>query len=94
MSNPFDTGVPVAAGNVTQVTVGKGDFVYVQLKYPGEEECGLSREDYRIRCNKFFQWVFGDEGVKFTCDYPELKFTVLTKKEEFVARLNDDVVQL
>lgn len=79
--------------NVTVIELTDGDFVYIQIPKPenlGVEDLAKVRENG----DNFFRHVFKDMNVKHSCDFLPLKFTIITKKEEFVARLNDDIVQL
>jgi len=93
MSNKFDLTEFATGNNVTVIELKDGDFVYIQIPKP--ENMGVD-ELSKIRENgdDFFKYVFQNMNVKHAVDFVPLKFTILTKKEEFVARLNDDVVQL
>ena len=89
----FDLKEFASNNNVTVIELKDGDFVYIQIPKP--ENLGV--EDLaKVRSNgdKFFHHVFEGMNVKHSCDFVPLKFTIITKKEEFVARLNDDIVQL
>lgn len=77
--------------NVTIIELKDKDFLYIQI--PRIKTDSLSEREERRRhavtCFSHFlphtKLLVGDEL---------LKFTVITKKEEFVARLNDSIVQL
>jgi len=79
--------------NVTVIELKDGDFVYIQIPKP--ENCNAEDLDtVRSNANNFFHHVFEGMNVKHSADFVPLNFTIITKKEEFVARLNDDIVQL
>ena len=89
----FDLKEFAEDNNITHVHLSDGDFVYIQIPKP--ENMNVKELDkHRQTVNEFFIWAFKDMKIKHTADFSPLKFTVITKKEEFVARLNDDVVQL
>jgi len=78
---------------VTVIELNDGDFVYIQIPKP--ENMGTEDLDkVRSNANQFFDHVFKDMNVRHSADFVSLQFTVITKKEEFVARLNDDIVQI
>lgn len=79
--------------NVTVVELKDGDFIYIQIPKP-ENMSVTELKEIRSKAHDFFDWAFKDMNVKHTVDFAPLQFTVITKKEEFVARLNDDIVQL
>lgn len=79
--------------NITHIHLNDGDFIYIEMPKP---ENATDKELGKIRGNAevFFEWVFKNMDVRYSVEFTPLKFTVITKKEEFVARLNDDIVQL
>lgn len=79
--------------NVTYIHLSDGDFVYIQIPAP-ENLNKAELDNVRASAHKFFDWAFTDMNVRYSVDFPPLQFTVITKKEEFVARLNDDIIQL
>ena len=89
----FDLKTFAEGNNVTYIELAEGDFVYVQLSEPRPDET-LTREEVRRNAHRFFEWAFEGHKVKLGVEYAPLQITVLTKKEEFVARLGDDIVQL
>ena len=89
----FDLKEFTDRNNVTHIHLNDGDFIYIQIPKP--ENTGVDDlNEVRNNANRFFDYVFKDMNVRHSADFVPLKFTVITKKEEFVARLNDDVVQL
>jgi len=89
----FDLKDFAEGNNVTYIHLNDGDFVYIQIPKP-ENTGADDLNEVRRNANNFFQHVFKDMDVGFSADFQPLKFTIITKKEEFVARLNDDIVQL
>lgn len=77
--------------NVTIIELKDEDFLYIQI--PRIETDSV--EDRKIRLMNAIQ-CFNHflPKTKILVDDEPLKFTVITKKEEFVARLNDSIVQL
>lgn len=93
MKEKFDLKEFAEGNNVTYIHLNDGDFVYIQIPKPedtGDEEL----RKIRVNADNFFEWAFKDMGVKHSADFIPLKITVLTKKEEFVARIGDDIVQI
>jgi hypothetical protein len=86
----FDLQEFSEGNNVTYIKLNDGDFVYIQIPKP-ENTGAKDLEEVRHNANRFFDWAFKDMNIRHSAD---LKFTIITKKEEFVARLNDDIVQL
>lgn len=83
----------VPDANVTHIHLGEKDFLYIQMERPsGANEKELKEKQFNA--TKYFDWALEDFGVKFSVEFEPLKFTVISKKEEFVARLNDNIVQL
>ena len=93
MSNKFDLKEFATGNNVTYISLNEGDFVYIEMEKP-ENLTAEKLEELRLNARKFFDWVFKDTKIKHAVEYTPLKFTIITKKEEFVARLNDDIIQL
>lgn len=93
MTDTFDLKEFADNNNVTVIELKDGDFVYIQIPKP--DNCNAEDlETVRSNANNFFNYVFKDMNVKHSADFTPLQFTVITKKEEFVARLNDDIVQI
>ncbi len=89
----FDLKEFAENNNVTVIELKDGDFVYIQIPKP--DNCNAKDlEKVRSNANQFFDYVFKDMNVKHSVDFTPLQFTVITKKEEFIARLNDDIVQI
>ena len=89
----FDLKEFAENNNVTVIELKEGDFVYIQIPKPenlGVDDLAKVRENG----DNFFRHVFKGMKVSHSVDFVPLKFTVITKKEEFVARLNDDIVQI
>lgn len=81
----------ITDNKVTVIELDESDFLYIQIPKVESD----SEEDRRTRmfnAAQCFDHFLPD--VKFLIDDVPLKFTVITKKEEFVARLNDNIVQL
>lgn len=93
MSDKFDLKEFAVGNKITYIELKDGDFVYIQLPEPDADD---TRDKHEIRqsAHKFFEWAFENMNVKVGVEHLPLNITVLTKKEEFVARLGDDIVQL
>lgn len=93
MNDKFDMKEFATDNNVTFIELKDNDVVYVQIPKPK----GMSENELMNRrgtAAQYFEWLFEGLNVKVSADFEPLQFTVITKKEEFVARLNDDIVQL
>ena len=91
MSDKFNLKEFATGNNVTVIELAEDDFLYIQIPKVETD----SEEDRRTRmsnASKCFNHFLPD--VKFLVDDIPLKFVVITKKEEFIARLNDEIVQL
>ncbi len=93
MSDKFDLKEFAVGNNVTYIHLNDGDFVYVQIPKP-ENMNADELQKVRTNADQFFEWVFKDMDVRCSADFVPLKITVLTKKEEFVARIGDDIVEI
>ena len=93
MTSNFDLKEFAKNNNVTVIELKDNDFVYIQIPKPANTG-SKDLDEHRKNVNEFFMWAFKDMKIKHTADYEPLQFTVITKKEEFVARLNDEIVQL
>jgi len=81
--------------NVTHIELKDGDVLYIQLPDPGPDVDEKERWSIQSKASNFFQhYLFDDFDVKVAVEFAPLNITILTKKEEFVARLNDKIVQL
>ncbi len=93
MSDKFNLQEFKENNHVTYIHLNDGDFVYIQIPKPenmNPDELAKVRDN----ANRFFDWVFTDMNVRHSTDFTPLNITVLTKKEEFVARLGDDIIQI
>jgi len=87
----FDLKEFATGNNVTVIELNGDDFLYIQIPKV-ETDSKNERNTRMFMAHRCFEHLL--PKVKFLVDDTPLKFTIITKKEEFVARLNDDIVQL
>ncbi len=93
MTDKFDLEQFTNDNNVTHITINDKDVVYIQIPEPeGKSDDELEQD--RRQVHSFFEWLLSDFDIKVAVEYMPLNITVLTKKEEFVARLGDKIVEL
>ena len=93
MSDKFDLEEFATGNSVTHIKLNDKDVVYIQIPEP-EGLTAQQREKERRQVHEFFSWLLSDFDIKVAVEYIPLNITVLTKKEEFVARLGDKIVEL
>ena len=92
MSERFELQDEFMTGNnITHITINDKDVLWIQLPEPEE---GADRKKVQQDATRFFHYLFEDFDVKIAVEFIPLNLTVLTKKEEFVARLGDKIVEL
>jgi hypothetical protein len=93
MSDKFALTELKRDNNITIIQLKDKDVVYIQLPEPDPDDTRTKREIQRM-AHTFFLHLFEDYDVKIAVEHMPLNLTIITKKEEFVARLGDKIVEL
>ena len=95
MSEKFSIEQFSTGNNFTHIELKGGDVLYIQLPDPGPDKTEEERRSIKSKASNFFQnYLFEEYDVKIEVEFMPLNITILTKKEEFVARLGDKIVEL